>query len=182
MQMVASSDELEIFDSKNLQDLILFKWECYGRNHHLFGSFMHAVYTVIFVLYVNYIYLEMINLKYVFHWSVALFIGMLYPWLYDLAQMIRDGPKEYFADLWNWADFVYIYGSLINILIQNFVGPYEVVTEILMSVIVVLLIVKTFFFLRIRTSFTPIVIMLTNVIYDLRIFLFFYMILIFMFS
>ena len=51
-----------------------------------------------------------------------------------------------------------------------------------MCVIVVLLVVKTFFFLRIRTSFTPIVIMLTNVIYDLRIFLMFYMILIFMFS
>lgn len=143
---------------------------------------MHAIYTVIFILYVNYVYLDMIEQQYIKYWSFALFIGMLYPWLYDLAQMIQDGPREYFSDMWNWADFVYIYGSLINIVIQNLIGPYEVITEILMSIIVLLLIIKTFFFLRIRTSFTPIVIMLTNVIYDLRIFLFFYMILIFMFS
>ena len=115
--MVAGSDELDIFDSQNLQDLILFKWESYGRKHHLFGAFMHLVYTTIFVLYVNYIYLEMVDEKYIKIWSAALFIGMLYPWLYDLAQMIRDGPREYFSDFWNWADFIYIYGSLTNVII-----------------------------------------------------------------
>ena len=99
-----------------------------------------------------------------------------------MTQLILDGPRAYFSDPWNWADFVYIYGSLVNVVIQNIVGPDEVITEVLMCIIVVLLLVKTFFFLRIRTSFTPIVIMLTNVIYDLRIFLMFYMILIFMFS
>jgi len=51
-----------------------------------------------------------------------------------------------------------------------------------MVMIILLLIVKTFFFLRIIESFTPIVIMLINVIYDLRIFLLFYGILLFMYS
>ena len=51
-----------------------------------------------------------------------------------------------------------------------------------MSTIVLILITKTFFFLRLFPTLTPIVVMITNVIYDLRIFLFFYFILILLFS
>lgn len=65
---------------------------------------------------------------------------------------------------------------------QIFVGKWNVWVMTNLCLVVVLLIVKTFFFLRIRESFTPIVIMLTNVIYDLRIFLMFYTILLFIFS
>jgi type IV secretory pathway TrbL component len=51
-----------------------------------------------------------------------------------------------------------------------------------MLVIIILLIIKTFFFLRIIESYTPIVIMLVNVIWDLKVFLFFYFILLMMYS
>jgi len=51
-----------------------------------------------------------------------------------------------------------------------------------MCIIILMLILKTFFFLRIFPSLTPIVVMITKVIYDLRIFLFFYMLLIFFFA
>lgn len=50
-----------------------------------------------------------------------------------------------------------------------------------MCLIVLQLINKTFFFLRIFPSLTPIVVMITSVIYDLRIFMFFYFILIMFF-
>jgi hypothetical protein len=51
-----------------------------------------------------------------------------------------------------------------------------------MILIILLSIVKTFFFLRIFGSLSYIVTMLTNVIYDLRVFFIFYMSLIFLFS
>ena len=51
-----------------------------------------------------------------------------------------------------------------------------------LCILINLMIIKTFFFLRIRENFTPIVLMLTNVMYDLRIFCMFYSILLFMFS
>jgi hypothetical protein len=44
--------------------------------------------------------------------------------------------------------------------------------------IVIQILFKTFFFLRIFPTLAPIVVMLKTVIYDLRIFMFFYMILI----
>ena len=54
--------------------------------------------------------------------------------------------------------------------------------KILMIIVVILALIKTFFFLRIFESLSPIVTMLQNVIYDLRIFLLFYTILLVLFS
>lgn len=63
-----------------------------------------------------------------------------------------------------------------------FMGAFELLPKILMTVIIILALNKTFFFLRIFESLSPIVTMLTNVIYDLRIFLLFYTILVVLFS
>ena len=51
-----------------------------------------------------------------------------------------------------------------------------------MIIIILLSIIKTFFFLRIFSSLSYIVTMLKNVMYDLRVFFIFYMSLIFLFS
>lgn len=105
-------------------------------------------------------------------------VGILYPWLYDMTQMFRGGFYDYFSDLQNYADMLYIYGSLVNIFLQLRLGPFNIVSKVCMCIIVLLLVSKTFFFLRIFPTLTPIVVMIQNVIYDLRIFLFFYLILI----
>ena len=60
---------------------------------------------------------------------------------------------------------------------QFVIGPLHVVSKSVFLVVVVALTYKTFFFLRIIPALTPVVVMLTNVIYDLRIFLTFYLIL-----
>jgi len=101
---------------------------------------------------------------------------------YDLAQMKTVGPVAYFSDISNYADFVYIWGSVANAILQILYDPFQLPARILMCIIVGLLIVKTFFFLRIFPTLTPIVVMLTNVIWDLKIFLLFYAILILLFS
>lgn len=95
--------------------------------------------------------------------------------------MARGGLVEYFSDPQNYADLLYIYGSIANIVLQLYLGPFHIASKILMCFIVLLLISKTFFFLRIFPVLTPIVVMITNVIYDLRIFLLFYLILIALF-
>ena len=96
--------------------------------------------------------------------------------------MYRSGPAEYFSDAWNYADLLYIWSSIGNIVAQNLSGPFALISKLLMIIIIMLALVKTFFFLRIFDALSPIVTMLTNVIYDLRIFLFFYTILIVLFS
>jgi len=95
--------------------------------------------------------------------------------------MVNGGLIDYLTDLQNYADLVYIYGSLINIVLQIKLGPFHIASRIFMVVIVLLMISKTFFFLRIFPTLTPIVVMIQNVIFDLRIFLMFYLILIALF-
>jgi hypothetical protein len=86
--------------------------------------------------------------------------------------------SEYLSGAWNYADLLYVFGSIINIFLQLSLGPFHIFSRVTMCIIVAILVVKTFFFLRIFPLFTPIVVMLTNVVYDLRIFLVFYFILI----
>jgi hypothetical protein len=54
--------------------------------------------------------------------------------------------------------------------------------KVFMLIIIFLGLLRTFTFLKIIASLSPIVTMLTNVVYDLRIFLFFYVILVVLFS
>ena len=61
-------------------------------------------------------------------------------------------------------------------------GPFRLISRCLNIVTIILAITRTFGFLRIYESLSPIVTMLKNVVYDLRIFLLFYTILIFGFS
>jgi hypothetical protein len=58
MDAISNSDEIEMFDSQQIKDIISFKWESYGRDHHIFGSFMHFLYVLLFILYVNFVYLN----------------------------------------------------------------------------------------------------------------------------
>ena len=140
---------------------------------------MHLFYTLIIIIYVKNSY--MIENESQMVYAILLAVGILYPWLYDMSQMVRGGVYAYFSDVQNFADLLYIYGSIGNIILQLFLGPFHIVSKIFMCILVLLLISKTFFFLRIFPVLTPIVVMITNVIYDLRIFLLFYLILIALF-
>jgi hypothetical protein len=57
-------------------------------------------------------------------------------------------------------------------------GPFNIVCKLIMIIIVLQVLFKTFFFLRVYPTLTPIIVMLKTVIYDLRIFMLFYGILI----
>ena len=141
---------------------------------------MHFFYTFMLIFYVKTNY--MIENEYQMYYAIALAVGLIYPACYDFIQLYKTGMIEYLSEAWNYADLLYIFGSLFNIVLQLFLGPYNIASRVQMCIIVALLTVKTFFFLRIFPILTPIVVMITRVVYDLRIFLFFYMILIWFFG
>lgn len=97
-----------------------------------------------------------------------------------MSQLIRNGIVDYLSDPWNYADMVYIYGSIANVFLQFYLGPFHSATRLLLCIIILLLVVKTFFFMRIFPTLTPLVVMLTNVFGDLKPFMLFYTILIVM--
>ena len=58
MSLCGDTEELEIFETMSVMQVIQFKWDKYGRNHHLMGCLMHIFYTLILIIYVNTSYLE----------------------------------------------------------------------------------------------------------------------------
>jgi hypothetical protein len=53
MSLCGETEELPIFETDAMQQVIQFKWDKYGRNHHLLGCVMHLFYTFILIVYVK---------------------------------------------------------------------------------------------------------------------------------
>jgi len=96
--------------------------------------------------------------------------------------MVKCGIADYLTDLGNYFDLLYIWGSVAMSLMHIILDPFDFASKLVMIAVIMLSCVRTFKFLRIFSQFSPIVTMLSEVIYDLRIFLFFYGILTALFS
>lgn len=144
---------------------------------------MHLVFTISIIVYVNEIYImnsggdSDANYKF----TMILLAGIIYPMFYDFSQLMKQG-SEYFEDIWNYNDFLLIQFSLINILLQNLLGPFHLACKVCMIIIIFQVLFKAFFFMRILDKMSYIVTMITVVLYDLRIFLYVFAVLILSFS
>ena len=106
---------------------------------------------------------------------------IIYPIYYDGTQMRKQGAS-YFAEGWNYIDILNISLGLANIYLQMFNGTLELASKLVLIALLMVALLKTFFFLRIVLTFSYIVTMIINVVYDLRVFLLFFAILIIVFS
>ena len=109
-------------------------------------------------------------------------VGVAYPAVYDTRQFYQAGLSAYLSDMSNYSDLIYIWGSVANAVVQNTLSPYHVANKVLLTVIFLMQIVKTFFYLRIFENLSYIVTMITRVVIDLHVFGLFYTILLVFFS
>ena len=82
----------------------------------------------------------------------------------------------------NYLDIVYIWGSVVMVIMHMASDPQEWGSRLVMIVVIFLAARRTFLLLRIFHVFSPIVTMLASVFWDLRIFLTFYGILVTLFG
>jgi len=91
LQLCAESDEIKIFETESLQDLVTFKWDNIGWGFHLFGCMVHITYIVILILYTNLVYIEGESVRNddgtekQNPLSILLLIGIIYPAAYEFA-------------------------------------------------------------------------------------------------
>jgi len=52
MELCSNAEELEVFESEALMQLIHYKWNKFGKNHHLIGCIMHFFNTFIIITYI----------------------------------------------------------------------------------------------------------------------------------
>jgi hypothetical protein len=134
MEMLSETQELDIFNNTCVQDIIEYKWNQYGRRHHFLGMAMHVFYTLMLLIYVNAAYLKETDSQRVY--TLLLAIGVIYPGMYEYRQLKNVGAANYFADLSNYTDCIYNWGSIMNVFLQNILGPYHTVCRIIMIIIV----------------------------------------------
>jgi hypothetical protein len=108
-------------------------------------------------------------------------VCLVYPLLYDGTQALKQG-LEYLSDSWNYLDMLHISLGFYNVKCQWSYGTWELQSKIVMIIVILVCLMKTFFFMRIVMSFSYIVTMIINVVYDLQVFLLFFTILVIMFS
>jgi hypothetical protein len=101
--LLAESDELSLFETENLEQLITFKWQAFAKKFHTVGCIAHFSYLLIMMIYVNAIYVNN-DKSNAYLYGILLFVGIAYPMCYDLYQLQKTGFKEYFSDPQNYSD------------------------------------------------------------------------------
>jgi len=180
LSLCADSEELGMFETEAIQDLIEFKWIQFSWSLHFFGCCIHMGYIVILLVYSYLVYVKAGDNSDQYNW--ALLAGVIYPAFYEAVQMHKCGIRDYMSDTGNYIDIIYIWGSIAMSVIHGIKTPYHSTSILLMCIVAILAVRRTFNFLKIFTSLSPIVTMLTTVIWQLRIFLTFYFIQTLLFS
>jgi len=111
---------------------------------------------------------------------VAQAVCLLYPLVYELAQLSKKGPVAYFAN--NSTDYVHIVAGYSSIYCQLYVGTWSIISKLVMMFVVWATMMKTIEQLRVISSFSYIVTMIRNVISDLVVFFIFFAVVIISFS
>lgn len=112
---------------------------------------------------------------------MLLVVCLMYPFFYDTLQLYKQ-KWDYFKDPWNYSDMAFHMSGILNLIFQFTGSAADFQAIVSMTILLLLALIKSLFFLRIFDSLSYLVTLLRSVIYDLRIFMLFYGILMFMFS
>ena len=93
-------------------------------------------------------------------YAIILLGGILYPFVYECVQLWRQGFVAYFTSLKNWGDVLYIFGSIGMSVAHVVINPFQLISKVIMIMVIMLSIIRTFKFMRIFKDYSPIVTML----------------------
>ena len=103
MDALGETEELEVFDCPAIIDLIDYKWKSYAGIIHYIGLIAHLIYVSVFSLYVFELYIYKTT-KGISLLEATMLMCILYPLIYDMTQLKKQGFKEYLSDPWNYLD------------------------------------------------------------------------------
>lgn len=115
------------------------------------------------------------------NYLIVLATCLCYPIWYDGTQLCKAGLK-YFYHGSNYFDIIHIVMGFLNIYMQIYVGTWDYISKIVLIIVLLTTLNKSFAYMRIFKEFSYIVTMINCVVLDLRIFMVFFSILIVFFS
>lgn len=118
---ISNSDDLDIFNTDVVMDLIDYKWNKFAKRVHYIGWVIHMFYISVLIAYIKNVYLSGKELKTydtdlepVSRLLYVIGVCLIYPTIYDGTQMINDG-MDYLDDKWNYVDMAHISIGFTNI-------------------------------------------------------------------
>jgi len=93
-------------------------------------------------------------------YSIIIVSFVIYPFGYEIVQLVKGGPAEYFGDVGNYLDIAFLWGSIGMAFVHAEYGPYNFWSKLLMYIVLLSAIRRTFNFLRIFSFLSHIVTML----------------------
>lgn len=108
------SNEINIFITNALVDVLDFKWKEYAVKFHSIGCLMHFCYMGLLFVYIYEVYIRY-NMENKLLMDMILTCGLLYPLFYEIYQVKRYGPKQYFSDFNNFNDAAYVFAGIANL-------------------------------------------------------------------
>ena len=84
----------------------------------------------------------------------------MYAFGYECVQLYKQGFVTYFTFLKNWGDVLYIFGSIGMSVAHVVINPFQLISKVIMIMVIMLSIIRTFKFMRIFKNYSPIVTML----------------------
>lgn len=125
-----------------------FKWQRYAYRLHIRSCIAHFIYVATLALYVNEVYINA-NTENNKLYQYLLILGVLYPIWYETRQAYMGGVREYLTDGQNYVDIIYILASLTNVVLANTMSPFNFMNKLLLVIIFLMQIIRTFNVLRI---------------------------------
>ena len=164
--------------------MITYRWDSLGYYFHLFSVFVHVGYLVLLFMYLEEVYHNVAQEEEegINSLIIVIFILVAYPFVYEVVQLYKAGFVDYFSDLGNFMDIFFITSSVSMGVIHSKIGPHATASKYMMVCVIMFAIRRTFLFMRIFSSLSPIVTMLQGVIWQLRLFMSFLFIILFFMS
>jgi hypothetical protein len=57
MRLIENSEEIDIYNTEAIKPLIDFKWNQFGKRHHVYSIIVHFIHVLFVIFYVNYVYI-----------------------------------------------------------------------------------------------------------------------------
>ena len=96
MAILDECEEMDIFATEAIKEVIQYKWENFSRSWHLFGAFFHLFYILSLSVYILEIYV-IADYKHAESWLILLCCGVAYPLIYETTQVIKVGLSRYLS-------------------------------------------------------------------------------------
>lgn len=83
LEALGDTDEQEIFDTRIVKDFYEYQWQNYAKHVHYFGAGIHLIYCLVFLTYVNQIYLyRNFSSRVALCWTML--VCLIYPSQYEI--------------------------------------------------------------------------------------------------